>query len=67
MMNSRFIILVAVFTAAALTLLARAESKQPDSYAFTRGVEAYNEDKYVGIYSQKNYKETLIWKQSSRF
>lgn len=47
MMNSRFIILVAVFTAAALSLIANAESKQPDSYAFTRGVEAYNEDKYA--------------------
>ena len=66
MMNARFIILVAIF-AAALSLFTRAEVKQPDTYAYTRGVEAYNEDKYDGIYSRRNHQNNFIWKQSSRF
>lgn len=64
MMKSRFIILVAVF-AAALSILANAESKQPDTYAFTRGVEAYNEDKYAEALDWSNRELSTSYSQVS--
>lgn len=41
------IILLISFFASVLTLWAKTENKQPDTYAYTRGVEAYNEEKYA--------------------
>ena len=39
-------LILSSFLVAALPLWAKSESKQPDSYAYTRGVEAYHEEKY---------------------
>ena len=39
-------LILSSFLVAALPLWAKSESKQPDSYAYSRGVEAYNEEKY---------------------
>ena len=41
------ILLFLSFCASVLTLWAKTENKQPDTYAYTRGVEAYNEEKYA--------------------
>ena len=41
------IILLISFFASVLSLWAKTENKQPDTYAYTRGVEAYNEEKYA--------------------
>lgn len=41
------IILLISFFASVLTLWAKTENKHPDTYAYTRGVEAYNEEKYA--------------------
>lgn len=38
--------LLICFFASAVSLWAKPESKQPDSYAYTRGVEAFKEEKY---------------------
>lgn len=45
-MKQKFVVLV-FFFASAMSLWAKSENKQPDTYAYTRGVEAYNEEKYA--------------------
>lgn len=45
-MKLKFVILICCF-AAVWGSWAKSETKLPDSYAFTRGVEAYNEEKYA--------------------
>lgn len=41
------VVLLIFFFASAMSLWAKSENKQPDTYAYTRGVEAYNEEKYA--------------------
>lgn len=39
--------IVLLFFASAMSLWAKSENKQPDAYAYTRGVEEYNEEQYT--------------------
>lgn len=45
-MRLKIIILISFF-ASVTSLWGKSENKQPDTYAYTRGVEAYNEEKYA--------------------
>ena len=45
---------LAIFISVFAQLWAKSETKQPDTYAYTRGVEAYNEEKYADAFDWFN-------------
>lgn len=45
-MNAKVILSVITMLWVAVTASAKSTTSQPDTYAYTRGVEAYNEEKY---------------------